>query len=100
MNGNSMDKAVEMFSVSKGSISGWVTEFKNTGRIEKKIQDREHLRKITPQRIDEFLAQNPYGDQQEMASAFCCTNQSVSDALRKFGYSKKNSVKYIKSPTL
>jgi len=99
LKGETMDVAAGVFSVSKGAISGWVSEFRRTGRIQKKIQDREHKRKVTPGRIDEFLLRNPHGDQQEMAIAFGCTNQSVSAALRKFGYSKKNSAWRTGRPT-
>ena len=90
--GNTYDDAVAEFEVSKGAISNWIAQFQRTGRIQKKIQNREHKRKITIEKVDEFLLQNPYGDQQEMAVAFGCTIQAVSVALQKFGYSKKNSV--------
>jgi len=97
--GNTMDIAVETFSVSKGSVSAWVTEYKTTGDIrERRIQNREHLRKVSPKKIDDFLLQNPNADQVEMAAAFGCNNRAVCAALKKFGYSKKNSPRYIKSP--
>jgi len=94
--GNTYDDAVAEFDVSKGIISGWIAEYERTGRIEKKIQNREHKRKITPKKIDEFLLQNPHGDQPEMALAFGCSIPSVCIALKKFGYSKKNSANYTK----
>ena len=100
LGGKTMDDAVEMFSVSKGAVSGWVREYRKTGRIQKKIQNREHLRKITPEKIEAFLSEHPCGDQQEMALAFGCKNQSVPTALQKFGYSKKNSASYSRSLTL
>jgi transposase len=94
--GNIYDDAVDEFGVSKGVISGWVAEYQRTGRIQKKIQNREHLRVITPEKIDEFLLRTPHGDQVEMARVFGCTIQSVSIALKKFGYSKKNSASYTR----
>jgi len=97
--GNTYDDAVAEFEVSKGVISSWVAEFERTGRIEKKIQNREHKRKITPEKVDDFLLLNPYGDQQEMAVSFGCTIQAVSVALQKFGYSKKNSAWHIRRLT-
>ena len=97
LRGNTFDEAVDDFGVGKGSVSDWMKQYKATKSIPKKTQNREHLRIITPKKIDAFLLENPSADQQEMAAEFGCTNQSVSDALRKFGYSKKKLTGYTKN---
>jgi len=94
--GNTYEDAAGEFAVTKGAITGWVKRYDATGRIEKKIQDREHKRKVTPDGIDKFLVKNPHGDQQEMADSFGCSNQAVSVALKKFGFSKKKLKGYTK----
>ncbi len=67
-NGNSIAKTASTFSLGEDTVSRWKRELKQTGELQgRKPQDRGHLRKITPDRIDEFLRQFPNGNQQEMA---------------------------------
>jgi transposase len=98
--GSVMEVVAETFDVGIGSVCAWVKEFKITGDIrDKKVQNREHLRKVTPEKIEALLLENPTADQVEMAKAFGCNNRAVSAALKKFGYSKKNSLQYTRNPT-
>ena len=100
LKGKSFSEAVEVFGVSKGAISAWNSEYKAFGIIAPaKKQDRSHLRKITPEKIETFLSKNPTANQLDMAQEFGCKNPSVSIALRKFGYTKKNSARYTKNLT-
>ena len=97
MGGKTVLETAETFGVGKSSVSLWANEFRNTGSIsERKIQERDHLRKITPEKIEEFLTNNPTGNMAEMAKVFECTPQSVAVAIKKFGFSKKNSESCIK----
>ena len=98
--GKSFSEAVEAFGVSKGAICAWNNEYKTLGIIAPaKVQDRSHLRKITPEKIEAFLSKNPTANQLDMAKEFGCKDPSVSIALRKFGYTKKNSARYTKNQT-
>ena len=90
--GNSIAKTADTFSIGADTIVRWKRELKMSGELQvRKQQDREHLRKITPERIDEFLQKFPDGNQQEMADYFGCKPQSVQAALKKFGYTKKKN---------
>jgi len=90
--GNTIVQAANVFSVAERTVKQWKSELKRNGELqERKVQDREYLRKITPERIDEFLARFPDGNQQEMAEYFGCKAPSVTIALKKFGYTKKKN---------
>ena len=90
--GNSIVKTAATFSIGVDTVVRWKRELRMAGELqERKVQNREHLRKLTPERIDEFLQKYPDGNQQEMAEYFGCKPQSVQAALNKFGYTKKKN---------
>lgn len=97
--GNSVRQTAEAFSIGHDTVSRWSIEFRQCGSFSIKVVQRSHLRKITPEKIDMFLKQNPSGNQDDMAVAFGCARPSVTIALKKFGYSKKNSQNYSRNPT-
>jgi len=97
--GNSIAKTADTFSIGIDTVVRWKREFTQNGELqERKVQDREHLRKITPDGIEEFLTKFPDGNQQEMAEYFGCKVPSVTIALKKFGYSKKKNRNDITKP--
>ena len=99
-NGNSIAKTASTFSIGEDTVSRWKRELKQSGELQgRKPQDRQHLRKITPEGIEEFLQKFPDGNQQEMAEFFGCKASSVTIALKKFGYSKKKNRSDITKPT-
>jgi transposase len=98
--GNSIAKTADTFSIGIDTVVRWKRELARNGELlERKVQDREHLRKITPEKIEEFLAKFPDGNQQEMAEYFGCKPQAVQVALKKFGYSKKKNKSDTTKPT-
>jgi transposase len=97
--GNTIVQTADIFSIAERTVKQWKSELKRNGELqERKVQNREHLRKITPERIDEFLAKFPDGNQREMAEYFGCTVSSVTVALKKFGYTKKKNKSDIMKP--
>jgi len=98
--GNDIAKTADTFSIGIETVRRWKRELEQNGELQgRKPQDREHLRKITAERIDEFLIIFPDGNQNEMAEYFSCKPQSVQTALKKFGYSKKKNKNDITKPT-
>ena len=98
--GNSIAKTASTFSLGEDTVSRWKREFRQNGELQgRKVQEREHLRKITPEGIEEFLQKFPDGNQQEMAEYFGCKAPSITIALKKFGYSKKKNRVDITKPT-
>jgi transposase len=96
LKGNTVAVTADTFGVGAGRVSDWANIFKRTGRIETKVRNRESTRLVTEEKIDEFLAKFPDANQNEMAEAFGCTNQSVCIALKKFGYSRKKNRNYTR----
>jgi transposase len=90
--GNTIVRTAETFSIGVETVVRWKRELRDSGELSgRKVQDRRHLRKVTPEGIDEFLQKFPDGNQREMAEYFGCKPQSVQAALKKFGYSKKKN---------
>jgi len=96
LRGNTVAKTAETFNVGGGMVSTWANTLKRTGRIETKTRNREGTRLVTERKIELFLVEFPDGNQNEMAEAFGCTNQSVCIALKKFGYTRKKNGSYTK----
>ena len=97
--GNSIVKTAETFSIGVETVVRWKRELRDSGELhDRKVQERGHLRKVTPKGIEEFLQQFPDGNQQEMAEYFGCKPQAVQVALKKFGYSKKKNKSDITKP--
>ena len=98
--GNSIAKTADAFSIGIDTVVRWKRELVKMGELqERKVQSREHLRKITPERIDKFLTEFPDGNQKEMAEHFGCKPQAVQVALKKFDYTKKKNKSDTMKPT-
>lgn len=93
LSGNSIRKTSKVFNVANSQICNWRNKYKNGEGLEDKIRDRKHLRKITPEKLENLLVKRPDAIQKEMAEEFDCNKQSVSVALRKFNYSRKKNKK-------
>ena len=89
--GNSLEQTAETFSIGIDSVTRWKRLFKDEKSLERKIQNREKSRIITPEKIDGLLKQKYDMNQNEMANALGCTTQSISTALKKFGYTGKKN---------
>jgi len=99
-NGNTIAKTAKTFSIGVETVNRWKRELKDSGELQgRKLQEREHLRKITPEKIEEFLERFPDGNQKEMAEYFGCKTPSVTIALKKFGYTKKKNRSDTMKPT-
>jgi len=97
--GNSLKQTAQTFSVGVDTVSRWKRLFKNEQSLERKSQERTHLRKITPEKIEALLKSKYDMNQNEMADALKCTTQSVSTALKKFGYTGKKNENPITKQT-
>jgi transposase len=98
--GNTLEATAYTFSIGLDTVVRWKREYVKSGELQgRKVQSREHMRRITAEGIDEFLQMNPNGNQAEMAEYFGCKPQSVQTALKKFGYSKKKNKSDTMKPT-
>ena len=89
--GNSLEETAQTFSIGVDTVARWKRSHKNNQSLERKVQNREKQRKITPERIEALLKVKYDINQNEMAEALSCTTQSVSTALKKFGYTGKKN---------
>jgi transposase len=96
--GNTLEKTARTFSIGTGTVSRWKRQFRAKESLERKVQERRHMRKVTPEKIDELLRIKYDMNQKEMAEALGCTSQSVSVALKKFGYTRKKNGKHTTKP--
>ena len=89
--GNSIRETSRTFKVANSQICAWRKKHKSGEPLKSKTPNREHLRKVTPDKIDALLLKNPNALQKNMASEFSCTEESVCVALKKFGFSRKKN---------
>jgi transposase len=73
--GNSLEQTARTFSIGTGTISRWKRQFHAKESLERKVQDRKHMRKVTPEKIEELLRIKYDMNQEEMAEALGCTSQ-------------------------
>ena len=97
--GNSLEQTAQTFSIGVDTVSRWKRMFGKNQSLDRKVQDREKSRKITPQKIEELLKLRYDINQNEMAEALGCTTQSVSVALKKFGYTGKKNESFFTKQT-
>jgi transposase len=58
--GNSIAKTADTFSIGIDTVVRWKRALAQSGELlGRKVQNREHLRKITPDGIDKFLEKFP-----------------------------------------
>ena len=91
MKGNTIPKTAEVFGCGTTSISTWKREYMKSQEIKDKVRNREKTRKVTLAKVNELLDKNPDCDQNDMAKAFGCSQQSVSAALKKFKITPKKN---------
>ena len=91
LKGNTSPQTAEVFGCGTTSISTWKREFLKSKEIKDKVRNREKTRKVTLDKVNELLEKNPDSDQNDMAKAFGCTQQSVSAALKKFKITLKKN---------
>lgn len=97
--GNSLEQTAQTFSIGVDTVSRWKRLFNKKESLERKVQNREKSRIITPEKIEELLKHRYDMNQNEMAEALGCTTQSMSVALKKFGYTGKKNVNPITKRT-
>jgi transposase len=73
--GNTLEQTARTFSIGTGTVSRRQRQFRAKESLERKVQNREHMRKVTPEKIEELLRIKYDMNQEEMAEALGCTSQ-------------------------
>ena len=80
----------KIFKVGKSTVSAWVKKKKETGDLSNKPLDRR-FKKIDPEELKSYVKEHPDETQKEMAEAFGCCNQAISQAYRRLGITRKKN---------
>jgi transposase len=86
--GHTLEETQKVFKVSVSTIRQWEKQLKETGHLNKKELKRSH-KKIDPDRLREYIAQNPDAYLSEIATHFNCSDVAVLKALRRLKITRK-----------
>ena len=88
--GHTMKEAHEVFEVGITTIKEWKKLQKETGKLEKRPLNRTH-KKICPDRLKAYIAENPDRYLREIAEEFNCTDMAIYYALKRLKISRKKN---------
>jgi len=88
--GHTYREAQEVFGVGATTIKEWKKLAKETGGLQKRPLVRSS-KKIDPDKLKAYLAENPDSYQHEIAEAFQCTQPAVFKALKRLGIRRKKN---------
>ena len=89
--GMSWDKACEVFSISRRSISNWIKNKKERGVVSDAPRKAYKTRKIDPVLLQKAVAENPDATLEEIAQKFDCWPQSIHKRCVKLGLTRKKN---------
>ena len=86
--GHTYRETAEIFGISPNTLATWVKKQKERGTLEDPPKKRKP-RKIDHQKLQEYLEKHPDAYQSEIAEYFQCKQASVSNYLKRRGYTRK-----------
>jgi len=86
--GHKYRETAEVLGISPNTLATWVKKQKERGTLEDPPKQHKP-RKIDPQILQEYLEKHPAAYQSEIAEYFQCKQASVSNYLKKHGYTRK-----------
>jgi len=87
-NGHTQESAKAVFNVGLTTIKRWKKQYEETGDLSKKAPKRS-FKKIDPEKLTAYVAENPDAYLREIAEAFGCTDMAVYYAMRKLEITRK-----------
>jgi len=88
--GNSKRKTAEVFKVSASTLQEWKSQLKESGVLTSKKR-KETWRKIEPEKLIQYIEENPDAYLREIAAEFKCTNRAVEKALTRLKITRKKN---------
>lgn len=82
--GHTYRETAKVFGIAKSALQRWEKE-----GIDKEKVMRFRRGKIDRERLAEYLKEHPDAYQTEIAKEFSCTQQAISVALKRYGYTRK-----------
>ena len=89
--GMSWDDACLTFSISRGSISNWLENKRETGATDDAPRKSYNPKKIDPDLLKEAFAKSPDATLEEIAIQFNCWPQSIHKRCVKLGITRKKN---------
>ena len=86
--GHSYRKTAETFGISPNTLNTWVNKYRTTGSMEDSPTKRRR-RKISPEKLKEYISANPDSYQSEAAKHFGCSQQAICKALKRDKLTRK-----------
>jgi len=89
---HSIRKTAKTYGISVRAIQDWEKIQAETGRLEKKPLERK-WRKIDPEKLRIYVAENPDAFLEEIGEAFECSGEAIRLALKKLKITRKKNKK-------
>jgi transposase len=88
--GKSQEEVRAMFSLGVNTITQWKKLREETGSLANRPLERKH-KKIDPERLHEYFAENPEAFDHEAAVEFGCTGEAIRQARKRHKLTRKKS---------
>ena len=89
--GKTWDEVVSIFSISRSTLSSWVTLSKEKGSLEDNPRAPYKVRKINSQALICALEKTPDATLAELAHEFNCRTSSIHKRLKKLDITRKKN---------
>ena len=87
---HSIRETAKMFDVSESAIQDWEKIQQETGKLDRKPLERK-WRKIDPEKLRTYVAEQPDAFLEEIAEAFECSGEAIRLALKKLKITRKKN---------
>ena len=95
LEGHSLRATKKIFGASPQTISNWVNQLKEEGTLENKPLKRT-FRKIDPEKLKKFIADNPDAYLREIKEEFKCSESGIRKALKSLKITRKKKTTHYK----
>ena len=86
--GHKLEETSKTFKVVRTTLKKWLKKYKETGDLSDKPLNRSP-KKICPEKLREYLRENPDAYQSEIAEVFASSQPAVSQAMKKAKITRK-----------
>ena len=98
LDGHTYEETRIVFGVSYTAVHSWVEKYRQSGDLSNKPLNRS-FRKIDPEKLRAYVKEHPDDTQREMAAALGRCHQAISQALKRYGITRKKKRRGTKNRT-
>jgi transposase len=91
LEGHTIAATGDIFKIGTTTLKKWVKDYKKTEDLSEKPSGRR-VKKICPQKLGEYLRENPDAYQRDIAEVFGCSQSAVSQAMRKMKKQERTGI--------